>query len=40
MAVLLSHPAVYERLLLVGVAASLVYLLAAPSLKKLMHGVR
>jgi len=31
---------VYERLFLVGISVNLVYLLAAPSLKKLMHGGR
>lgn len=37
---LVAYALVYERLFLGGVAVSLIYLLAAPSLKKLMHGVR
>jgi POT family proton-dependent oligopeptide transporter len=36
---IIAYAQVYERLFLAGIAVSLVYLLAAPRIRKLMHGV-
>ncbi len=34
-----SYAQVYERLFLAGILVSVIYLLAAPKVRKLMHGV-
>ena len=36
---ILAYAQVYERLFLVGIGVSILYLLAAPKVQKLMHGV-